>query len=146
MVASPDGKLVTGGFAGGEDGRIVSAVLDAKTGERSAVVPGQQLLAWADDTHLIAWRCDPDQCLAGQGRVPQPADPGRPGQRRGDPALGLPQGRGRLRRPLEPGLHQALTVCAVPGGRASGTAHTNSSGRYGRIGRSSVPAGASGST
>ncbi|WP_260616382.1 hypothetical protein [Streptomyces sp. WAC04189] len=67
VVASPDGKLVTGGFAGGKDGRIVSAVLDAKTGERSAVVPGQQLLAWADDTHLIAWRCDPDQCRPGKG-------------------------------------------------------------------------------
>ncbi|MGW4021906.1 hypothetical protein [Streptomyces sp. NPDC005009] len=67
VVPSPDGKLVTGGFAGGEDGRIVSAVLDAKTGKRSAVVRGQQLLAWADNTHLIAWRCDPGQCRPGKG-------------------------------------------------------------------------------
>ncbi|WP_415941486.1 hypothetical protein [Streptomyces sp. 067-1] len=67
VVASPDGQLVTGGFAGGEGGEIVSAVLDAKTGKRSAVVPGQQLLAWADDTHLIAWRCDPGQCRPGTG-------------------------------------------------------------------------------
>jgi hypothetical protein len=65
-VTSPDGKLMTGGFAGGEDGQIVSAVLDAKTGKRSAVVPGQQLLAWADNTHLIAWRCDPSQCQPGK--------------------------------------------------------------------------------
>ncbi|WP_407110947.1 hypothetical protein ACE1N8_21100 [Streptomyces sp. DSM 116494] len=67
VVTSPDGKLVTGGFAGGEDGRIVSEVLDAKTGKRSAVVPGQQLLAWADNTHLVAWRCDPSQCEPGKG-------------------------------------------------------------------------------
>jgi dipeptidyl aminopeptidase/acylaminoacyl peptidase len=67
VATSPDGKLVTGGFAGGKDGQIVSAVLDAKTGERSAVVPGQQLLAWADNTHLIAWRCDPSQCKPGKG-------------------------------------------------------------------------------
>ncbi|WP_327343963.1 hypothetical protein [Streptomyces europaeiscabiei] len=65
-ATSPDGKLVTGGFAGGKDGQIVSAVLDAKTGKRSAVVPGQQLLAWADNTHLIAWRCDPSQCRPGK--------------------------------------------------------------------------------
>ncbi|MEU0108090.1 hypothetical protein ABZ313_22385 [Streptomyces sp. NPDC006251] len=67
VTASPDGKLVTGGFAGGKDGQIVSAVLDAKTGKQSAVVPGQQLLAWADNTHLIAWRCDPSQCQPGKG-------------------------------------------------------------------------------
>ncbi|WP_369171711.1 hypothetical protein AB5J49_28820 [Streptomyces sp. R28] len=67
VATSPDGKLVTGGFAGGKDGQIVAAVLDAKTGKRSAVVPGQQLLAWADNTHLIAWRCDPSQCQPGKG-------------------------------------------------------------------------------
>ncbi|MGW8742801.1 TolB-like translocation protein [Streptomyces sp. WAC 04229] len=66
-ATSPDGKLVTGGFAGNKDGQIVSAVLDAKTGKRSAVVPGQQLLAWADNTHLIAWRCEPSQCRPGKG-------------------------------------------------------------------------------
>ncbi|WP_234390524.1 hypothetical protein [Streptomyces sp. MMG1533] len=67
VATSPDGKLVTGGFAGGKDGQIVSAVLDAKTAKQSAVVPGQQLLAWADNTHLIAWRCDPSQCKPGKG-------------------------------------------------------------------------------
>jgi hypothetical protein len=63
-ISSPDGKLVTGGFAG-EDGHIVSEVLDARTGKRDALVPGQQLLAWADDDWLIAFRCDPEQCEAG---------------------------------------------------------------------------------
>ncbi|CAL9540884.1 hypothetical protein SUDANB108_04264 [Streptomyces sp. enrichment culture] len=67
VVTSPDGKRATGGFAGSKDGRAVSAVLDARTGERSAVVPGQQLLAWADNTHLIAWLCDPGQCKPGKG-------------------------------------------------------------------------------
>ncbi|MFG2326720.1 hypothetical protein [Streptomyces sp. NPDC048568] len=66
-ATSPDGNLVTGGFAGNKDGQIVSAVLDAKTGKRTAVVPGQQLLAWADNTHLIAWRCEPSQCQPGKG-------------------------------------------------------------------------------
>ncbi|MEV0241843.1 hypothetical protein AB0I06_18200 [Streptomyces sp. NPDC050674] len=65
-VLSPDGAHITGSFAG-EDGQIVSEVLDAKTGKRSALVPGQQLLAWADDDHLIAWRCDPEQCEPGKG-------------------------------------------------------------------------------
>lgn len=63
---SPDGNLVAGTMTG-EDGQIVSEVLDAKTGERAALVPGQQLLAWADDNHLIAWRCDLEQCSPGQG-------------------------------------------------------------------------------
>lgn len=67
VATSPDGKLVTGGFAGNEDGQIVSEVLDAKTGKRSAVVPGQQLLAWADNTHVIAWQCEPGQCQPGKG-------------------------------------------------------------------------------
>ncbi|MFF9521362.1 hypothetical protein ACF1DV_05195 [Streptomyces achromogenes] len=61
-AVSPDGKLVTGRFVGGSD-RIVSEVLDARTGKREALVPGQQLLAWADDDWLIAFRCDPEQCL-----------------------------------------------------------------------------------
>ncbi|MER7106214.1 hypothetical protein [Streptomyces sp. NPDC000229] len=65
-VLSRDGRLVTGAFAG-EGGRIVSEVLDAKTGRRAALVPGQQLLAWADDNHLVAWRCDPEQCEPGEG-------------------------------------------------------------------------------
>ncbi|MFJ6944312.1 hypothetical protein ACISU4_06595 [Streptomyces wuyuanensis] len=65
-VLSRDGKLVTGAFAGKGD-QIVSEVLDTKTGRRAALVPGQQLLAWADDNHLIAWRCDPEQCSPGEG-------------------------------------------------------------------------------
>ncbi|MFF3323017.1 hypothetical protein [Streptomyces sp. NPDC002889] len=65
-VLSPDRKLVTGEFAG-QNGQIVSEVLDAKTGKRAALVPGQQLLAWADDDWLIAWRCDPEQCSPGKG-------------------------------------------------------------------------------
>ncbi|MER5772070.1 WD40 repeat domain-containing protein [Streptomyces sp. NPDC001985] len=63
---SPDGKHVTGKFAG-DGGRIVSEVLDAGSGERAALVPGQQLLAWADDDALIAWSCDPERCDPGRG-------------------------------------------------------------------------------
>ncbi|GAA2680795.1 hypothetical protein GCM10010400_50370 [Streptomyces aculeolatus] len=58
---SPDGRLVGGEFAG-EGDEIASEVLDARTGERVAKVPGQQLLAWADDERLIAWGCDPGVC------------------------------------------------------------------------------------
>ncbi|WP_328413814.1 hypothetical protein OG542_25675 [Streptomyces violaceus] len=65
-LLSPDKKLVTGKFAG-DDGQIVSEVLDASNGERVALVPGQQLLAWADDDALIAWRCDPERCDPGKG-------------------------------------------------------------------------------
>ncbi|MGW1491025.1 hypothetical protein [Streptomyces sp. NPDC002402] len=65
-VLSPDKKLVSGQFAG-QNGQIVSEVRDAKTGKRAALVPGQQLLAWADDDSLIAWRCDPEQCKPGKG-------------------------------------------------------------------------------
>ncbi|MGW7253970.1 hypothetical protein [Streptomyces sp. NPDC054834] len=65
-VLSPDGKLETGAFVG-EGDKIVSEVRDVKTGERAAVVPGQELLAWADNSHLIAWRCDPERCDPGSG-------------------------------------------------------------------------------
>lgn len=65
-VRSPDGHLETGDFVG-EGDKIVSEVRDVRTGERAAVVPGQQLLAWADDSHLIAWRCDPGRCSPGSG-------------------------------------------------------------------------------
>jgi hypothetical protein len=51
--------------AAGDD--VVSDIRDAKTGKRAAVVPGRQLLAWADDSHLIAWRCDPERCSPGEG-------------------------------------------------------------------------------
>ncbi|MEU1177450.1 hypothetical protein ABZ464_07350 [Streptomyces sp. NPDC005820] len=40
---------------------------DAKTGKRAAVVPGRQLLAWADNSDLIAWRRDPERCSPGGG-------------------------------------------------------------------------------
>ena len=65
-ILSPDGKLVTGQYAGDGD-QIVSEVLDVRTGKRDALVPGQQLLAWADDDWLIAFRCDPEQCEPGKG-------------------------------------------------------------------------------
>ncbi|MGP4052683.1 WD40 repeat domain-containing protein [Streptomyces sp. 2A115] len=58
---SPDGKLAAGDFAG-SGGEIAVAVNDAKTGERVAKLPAQQLLAWADDKRLIAWGCDPERC------------------------------------------------------------------------------------
>ncbi|MFD4022897.1 hypothetical protein ACFWRV_05140 [Streptomyces sp. NPDC058576] len=63
---SPDGNLMTGDFVG-EGDRIVSEIRNARTGERHAVVPGQQLLAWADNSHVIAWRCDPRRCSPGRG-------------------------------------------------------------------------------
>ncbi|MEO3768185.1 hypothetical protein [Streptomyces sp. B5E4] len=58
---SPNGRLVGGDFAG-EGDEIASEVLDSRTGKRVAKVPGQQLLAWADDERLIAWGCDPGVC------------------------------------------------------------------------------------
>lgn len=51
----------------GQGDQIVSEIRNAKTGKRAAVVPGQQLLAWADNSHLIAWRCDPERCSPGEG-------------------------------------------------------------------------------
>ncbi|MEU1512242.1 hypothetical protein ABZ490_08755 [Streptomyces sp. NPDC005811] len=65
-VLSPDRKLIAGEFAG-RNGQIVSEILDARTGRRVALVPGQQLLAWADEDSLIAWRCNPKQCDPGEG-------------------------------------------------------------------------------
>jgi hypothetical protein len=65
-IRSPDGNLVTGAFVG-EGDKIVSEIRNVKTGKRAAVVPGQQLLAWADNSHLIAWRCDPERCAPGKG-------------------------------------------------------------------------------
>lgn len=62
---SPNGKLVGGQFAGdGEE--ISSEIVDARTGARVTTVPGQQLLAWADDERVIAWGCDPKRC-SGKG-------------------------------------------------------------------------------
>ncbi|MET8768508.1 WD40 repeat domain-containing protein [Streptomyces sp. NPDC004658] len=51
---SPDGRLAAGDFAG-EGDEIASAVDDAVTGKVVTKVPGQQLLAWADNKRLIAW-------------------------------------------------------------------------------------------
>ncbi|WBB60076.1 hypothetical protein O7599_31805 [Streptomyces sp. WMMC500] len=64
---SPNGRLVGGEFAGKGD-EIASEVLDSRTGERVAKVPGQQLLAWADDERLIAWGCDPGVCQKNEFR------------------------------------------------------------------------------
>ncbi|MPY64004.1 WD40 repeat domain-containing protein [Streptomyces spongiae] len=58
---SPDGKLVGGDFAGDGD-EISSEIVDSRTGKRITTVPGQQLLAWADNKRLIAWGCDPERC------------------------------------------------------------------------------------
>ncbi|MFJ3968132.1 hypothetical protein ACIPYR_08190 [Streptomyces parvus] len=62
---SPDKSLVAGSFAG-KKGQIISEVLDSRTGKRAGLVPGQQLVAWADDKRLIAWSCDPEQCKPGR--------------------------------------------------------------------------------
>ncbi|CAM5543967.1 hypothetical protein [Streptomyces badius] len=55
---SPDGTLVAGPFAGH---RLTTAteVLDPRTGERLAKLRGQELLAWVDNTRLIAWDIAP---------------------------------------------------------------------------------------
>jgi hypothetical protein len=55
---SPDGTLMAGGFAG-EGWKTATEVLNSATGKRAAVQRGQQLLAWADDSHLIAWDIPP---------------------------------------------------------------------------------------
>ncbi|MEV8313195.1 WD40 repeat domain-containing protein [Streptomyces sp. NPDC059900] len=54
---SPDGKLLaTDGNSKG------SAIRDPRTGKEITKVPGQQLLAWADNKRIIAWGCDPAKC------------------------------------------------------------------------------------
>jgi hypothetical protein len=58
---SPDGRLVAGDFAGQGD-EIASAIVDPLSGKMITKVPGQQLLAWADNKRLIAWGCDPKKC------------------------------------------------------------------------------------
>ncbi|MGM9382812.1 WD40 repeat domain-containing protein [Streptomyces antibioticus] len=51
---SPDGKRLAGDFAG-EKYKTSSWILDPRTGEKLTETHGQQLLAWADDSSLIAW-------------------------------------------------------------------------------------------
>jgi hypothetical protein len=58
---SPDGHYLAGDSAG-EGNEIATEVLDARTGKRVAKQPVQELLAWADNDHLIAWGCDPKKC------------------------------------------------------------------------------------
>ncbi|GAA4506620.1 hypothetical protein GCM10023191_063970 [Actinoallomurus oryzae] len=56
---SPNGRyLATEGTPPGPQ----TAVTDVTTGRKVATQPVEQLLAWADDTHLIAKGCDPKQC------------------------------------------------------------------------------------
>ncbi|MEU1148618.1 WD40 repeat domain-containing protein [Streptomyces sp. NPDC005863] len=55
---SPNGKLAAGDFAGGMK-TTATELLDPLTGKRVAKLPGQQLLAWADDKRLIAWDIAP---------------------------------------------------------------------------------------
>ncbi|MGA4848138.1 WD40 repeat domain-containing protein [Streptomyces sp. G5(2025)] len=55
---SPNGKLAAGDFAGGAN-TTATEINDALTGKRVAKIPGQQLLAWADDKRLIAWDIAP---------------------------------------------------------------------------------------
>ncbi|MEU6193563.1 WD40 repeat domain-containing protein [Streptomyces sp. NPDC047061] len=55
---SPDGKRVAGDFAGASM-KSSSWVFDVATGKRTEV-HGQQLLAWADNSSLIAWDVDGD--------------------------------------------------------------------------------------
>ncbi|MFF9039240.1 WD40 repeat domain-containing protein [Streptomyces sp. NPDC014892] len=51
---SPNGKLAAGDFAGGEK-TTATEILDPRTGKRLHKIPGQQLLAWADNERLVAW-------------------------------------------------------------------------------------------
>ncbi|MFH8470063.1 WD40 repeat domain-containing protein [Streptomyces sp. NPDC017991] len=55
---SPNGKLAAGDFAGGAR-TTASAINDPLTGKRLFKIPGQQLLAWADNKRLIAWDITP---------------------------------------------------------------------------------------
>ncbi|MGW6012421.1 hypothetical protein [Streptomyces sp. NPDC055210] len=55
---SPDGKLVAGDFAGGVK-TTATEINDPRTGKRLYKIPGQQLLAWADNKRLIAWDIAP---------------------------------------------------------------------------------------
>ncbi|GAB7107577.1 hypothetical protein JCM4814A_58910 [Streptomyces phaeofaciens JCM 4814] len=51
---SPDGKRLAGDFAG-KKYKTSSWILDPRTGKPLTETHGQQLLAWADDSSLVAW-------------------------------------------------------------------------------------------
>ncbi|WP_447041910.1 WD40 repeat domain-containing protein [Streptomyces sp. DSM 118878] len=55
---SPSGKLADGGFVG-SDKTTASEIIDSVSGKRVAKVPGQQLVAWADEKRLIGWDIAP---------------------------------------------------------------------------------------
>jgi hypothetical protein len=55
---SPDGKLAAGDFAGGAK-TTASSINDPYSGKQLYKIPGQQLLAWADNKRLIAWDIAP---------------------------------------------------------------------------------------
>ncbi|MFJ6896681.1 WD40 repeat domain-containing protein [Streptomyces hokutonensis] len=55
---SPNGRLAALGLTkevGGSPGKSYSSIRDPLTGKEITKVRGAQLLAWADDSHLIAW-------------------------------------------------------------------------------------------
>ncbi|MFE2418003.1 WD40 repeat domain-containing protein [Streptomyces hokutonensis] len=55
---SPNGRLAALGLTkevGGSPGKSYSSIRDPLTGKEITKVRGAQLLAWADDKHLIAW-------------------------------------------------------------------------------------------
>ncbi|MFI7295821.1 WD40 repeat domain-containing protein [Streptomyces sp. NPDC050121] len=56
---SPDGKRLAGDFAGGKY-KSSSWILDPLTGKKVTETHGRQLLAWADDSSLVAWDDSPD--------------------------------------------------------------------------------------
>ncbi|MER5197906.1 WD40 repeat domain-containing protein [Streptomyces sp. NPDC002755] len=56
---SPDGRKLAGDFAG-EKYKTSSWIVDPRTGKNLVETRGQQLLAWADDSTLVAWDIGPD--------------------------------------------------------------------------------------
>ncbi|MFH0179563.1 WD40 repeat domain-containing protein [Streptomyces cacaoi] len=56
---SPDGKKLAGDFAG-KKYKTSSWIVDPRTGKNLVETHGQQLLAWAGDSTLVAWDIGPD--------------------------------------------------------------------------------------
>ncbi|MFD9392805.1 WD40 repeat domain-containing protein [Streptomyces sp. NPDC060000] len=56
---SPDGSELAGGFAG-KKYKTSSWIVDPRTGKNLVETHGQQLLAWADNSSLVAWDIGPD--------------------------------------------------------------------------------------